>query len=126
MFEIIINEKVYSFNFGIGFVREINKRNTQTVNGIKKDVGLQFAIASVIDRDLLDVLDILLVANRCAGEKLTMKELEAYIDDESTDIDALCTKILDFFEHSNAVKPTLAKVRELIAAQAEKAKAEQK
>jgi hypothetical protein len=121
MFEITINDKVYSFNFGIGFVREINKRNTQTVNGIKKDVGLQFAIASVIDRDLLDVLDILLVANRTAGgEKLTMKELEAYIDDESTDIDALCDEILDFFEHTNAVKPTLAKVKELIAAQQEK------
>lgn len=121
MFEITINDKVYSFSFGIGFVREINKRNTQTVNGITKDVGLQFAIASVIDRDLLDIVDILLVANKAAGgERISSKTLDAYIDDESTDVDALCAEILDFFEHSNAVKPTLVKVKELIAAQQEK------
>lgn len=121
MLNLTIKDKVYSFNFGIGFVRKVNARNTQTINGIKKDVGLQFAIAAVIDRDLLDVVELLQIANETAeGEKVTKKLLDAYIDDESTDVDALCAEILDFFEHSNAVKPTLVKVKELIAAQQEK------
>lgn len=127
MLNLTIKDKVYSFNFGIGFVRKVNARNTQTINGIKKDVGLQFAIAAVIDRDLLDVVELLQIANETAeGEKVTKKLLDAYIDDESTDVDALCDEILDFFAHSNAVKPTLVKVQELIAAQKEKAESEQK
>lgn len=126
MLNLTINDKVYSFNFGIGFVRKINARNTQTVNGIKKDVGLQFAIAAVMDRELLEVIDILLVANESAdGEKVTKKQLDAYIDDESTDVNALCDEILDFFEHSNATKQTLANVQAMIEAQKAKAASEQ-
>lgn len=115
MFEITINENIYSFSFGIGFVREINKRTVQTVNGIRKEVGLQYAIAGIIDRDIIDIIDVLLAANKFAGgNRLTSKMLEVYMDDESTDIEALCEDILCFFGQSNATKTTLAKMQKLM------------
>lgn len=115
MFEITINDKVYSFNFGIGFVREINKRTVQTANGIRKEVGLQYAIAGIIDRDVIDIVDVLLAANKIAGgNRLTSKMLEVYMDDESTDIETLCEDILGFFDQSNATKATLAKMQKLM------------
>ena len=47
MFELTINGTVYQFNFGIGFVRDINKRiqkPVEGVTGVKEDVGLAFTV----------------------------------------------------------------------------------
>lgn len=35
MFELTINDTVYQFNFGMGFMREINKRVSAPVDGLK-------------------------------------------------------------------------------------------
>ena len=124
MLNLTIKDKVYSFNFGVGFVRKISPRETEVVNGRKVEVGVQYAIAAAIDRDVLALVDVLLIANEMTdGEKVTKKLLDFYFDEECTDLDALCDEILDFFEHTNATKKAYKNVQELLAAQ--KAKAEQ-
>lgn len=124
MLNLTIKDKVYSFNFGVGFVRKISPRETEVVNGRKVEVGVQYAIAAAIDRDVLALVDVLLIANEMTdGEKVTKKLLDFYFDEECTDLDALCDEILDFFEHTNATKKAFKNVQELLAAQ--KAKAEQ-
>ena len=67
MLELTINEQVYEFNFGMGFMREINKRVGTAVDGlpdIKKSIGLQYYIAGVMDGDVESLVDILDVANK--------------------------------------------------------------
>ena len=67
MLELTINEQVYEFNFGMGFMREINKRVGTPVDGlpdIKKNIGLQYYIAGVMDGDVESLVDILDVANK--------------------------------------------------------------
>ena len=124
MLNLTIKDKVYSFNFGVGFVRRISPRETEVVNGRKVEVGVQYAIAAAIDRDVLALVDVLQIANEMTdGEKVTKKLLDFYFDEECTDLDALCDEILDFFEHTNATKKAFKNVQELLAAQ--KAKAEQ-
>lgn len=124
MLNLTIKDKVYSFSFGVGFVRKISPRETEVVNGRKVEVGVQYAIAAAIDRDVLALVDVLLIANEMTdGEKVTKKLLDFYFDEECTDLDALCDEILDFFEHTNATKKAYKNVQELLAAQ--KAKAEQ-
>lgn len=124
MLNLTIKDKVYSFSFGVGFVRKISPRETEVVNGRKVEVGVQYAIAAAIDRDVLALIDVLLIANEMTdGEKVTKKLLDFYFDEECTDLDALCDEILDFFEHTNATKKAYKNVQELLAAQ--KAKAEQ-
>lgn len=124
MLNLTIKDKVYPFSFGVGFVRKISPRETEVVNGRKVEVGVQFAIAAAIDRDVLALVDVLLIANEMTdGEKVTKKLLDFYFDEECTDLDALCDEILDFFEHTNATKKAYKNVQELLAAQ--KAKAEQ-
>ena len=49
MFELTINDKVFSFNFGIGFVREINKTVQVEQYGVKEDAGLTMALTRVYD-----------------------------------------------------------------------------
>lgn len=126
MFELTINGTVYQFNFGMGFLREINKKIGVPVDGlpdVKKNVGLQYAVAGIIDGDLEALTDALDVANKGYSPRVTRALLDAYIDDPSTDIDRLFEDVLDFLKNANATKKTMKMLTEAI--EAEKAKANQ-
>ena len=66
MYEITINEKVYGFKFGIGFVRDINKKVVKEVEGTnaKQELGLQYAVAGLIDEDAVALVDVLDLAKK--------------------------------------------------------------
>ncbi len=125
MFELTINETVYQFKFGLGFVRDINKTKRKAIDGMpdeKQDVGLQFAVASLIDEDPIALVEILDIANKTEKPRVTRAALDAYIEDENTDIDALFKEVLDFLSKANATKKTALAVMEMV--EAERAKAE--
>lgn len=123
MLELTINSSVYQFRFGIGFVREINKRVVHNVEGTnaKQELGLQYAVASLIDEDVVALVDVLELANRGEKPRVTKDILDNYMDDESTDVSALCKEVLDFLSKSNASKKTTEAVMQMV--EAERAKA---
>lgn len=126
MFELTINGTVYQFNFGMGFLRETNKKIGVPVDGlpdVKKNVGLQYTVAGIIDGDLEALIDALDVANKGYSPRVTRALLDAYIDDPDTDIDKLFEDVLDFLKNANATKRTAKMLLEAI--EAEKAKANQ-
>ena len=116
MFELTIKGEVYSFQFGMGFLREINKKMSTPVDGVpdaKQNVGLRFALASVvIDKDIEALVDMLFAANKGQNPRVTPALLDGYIDDESTDIDALFEDVIGFLKSANATKLAAAKVDE--------------
>ena len=117
MMELTINGTVYEFNFGMGFLREINKRVQTPVDGLKgvdKNIGLQFTVASIIDGDVEALVDALDIANKGMNPRLTRQTLDAYIDDADTDIDGLFTMVIDFLSKANATKKTVASLQEAI------------
>jgi hypothetical protein len=117
MFEITINEVVYQFNFGMGFMREINKKVTTPIDGlkdVKKNIGLQYLVASIIDGDLEALVEVLDCANKGQNPRVTRQLLDAYIDDESTDIDALFDQVLDFLKKTNATAKTVGDLLRVI------------
>ena len=123
MFELTISGVVYSFNFGMGFMREINKKISRPVDGmpdVKKNVGLQYAVAGIIDNDVETLVDVLDLANKGNSPRVTKALLDACIDDSETDIDALFKEVLGFLKSANATK----KITNLLleAVEAEKAK----
>ena len=123
MLELTINEKVYPFKFGLGFVREINKTMSKPIEGVtngKQDVGLQFAVAAILDEDPVGLVDVLDIANKTEMPRVTKKQLDAYIEDESTDLEALFAEVLDNLKSANATK----KVTAAVLAMVEEAKAE--
>ena len=119
MFELNINGTVYSFKFGIGFVREINKRVLKPVEDTnkKQELGLQYAVAGLIDEDHIELIDILDIANKTEKPRIYRGALDAYMEDESTDIGALCAEVLGFFKENNATKKTANAVVEMVEAQ---------
>ena len=123
MFELTINDKVYQFNFGMGFLRDINKTLTTDIDGVKnakKNIGLQFKLALLMDGDLETLVEVLDIANKGCEPRVKRTELDSYIDDSDTDIDGLIAEVLDFLRQNNATKKTMATLDEAI--EREKAK----
>ena len=122
MFELTINGKVYPFNFGMGFMREINRKVGVPVDGlpdVKKNIGLRYHVAGIIDGDLESLVEVLIAANKNLNPRVQAADLDAYIDDANTDIDALFAEVLDFLSNANATKKTVAEIRENIKKQME-------
>lgn len=117
MFELTIDNQVYQFRFGMGFLREMNKCVSVPVEGAKgvnRNVGLRYAIASLIDGDLEALEDVLDIANKAQTPRLTRAALEAYMEDEGTDIDQLFEDVLDFLKKANCTRKTAVAVLEAV------------
>ncbi len=123
MFELTINGVVYQFNFGMGFMRAINKKVGTPVDGlpdVKRNIGLRYYISGVMDGDLEDMEEILLAANASQNPRITREALDAYIDDANTDIDKLFKDVLDFLRNANATKKTVESILEAVEKQKNK------
>lgn len=120
MFELTINDVVYQFNFGMGFLREINKTVSAPVDGspdIKRNIGLRYKVLCVLDGDMEALVDILNAANQNQTPRAARSVLDSYIDNADTDVDALREQVLDFLKRANATKKTVESVLEAVEAQ---------
>lgn len=104
-FELTINDKVYEFKAGIGFLRDANKRVQQKIEGSDrvKDTGLQFLVAGLIDGEVEDLIDALDLMNKGFEPRLTKKQIKEYIE-EVEDIDKLFDDVLGFLKNANVSK----------------------
>lgn len=121
MFELAINGIVYQFKFGIGFVREINKKGAKVpvkdAPGVTEDMGLILLVTKILDGDVIALIDALEVANKGFDPRITRKILENHIDNEDTDIDELFETVKDFLEKTNATRNTMKKMMEALEAE---------
>lgn len=125
MFELTIDGVVYQFKFGLGFAREISKtRKVKGENGEAQDMGLQFAVASLIDEDPVALVDILDLANKTENPRVTRAMLDRYIEDENTNITQIFAELLDFFERNNSTKKATENMKKFVEEQRKKAEAE--
>ena len=89
MFELTINDNVYQFNFGMGFLRKIDPIVTKPLDdGIKgkvQNLGLRYAVGALIDNDPEMLVDVLLLANEGNTPRLQKKEIESHIENENTE-----------------------------------------
>lgn len=123
MFEITVAGKVYPFHFGMGFMREINKKVGTTIDGlpdVKKNMGLQYYVAGILDGDIEALVEVLDTANKGQKPRITRDLLDSYIDDPETDIEKLFDDVLDFLSNANATK----KITQMLKAEVEKRNAE--
>lgn len=123
MLEITINGKVYQFNFGMGFLREVNKLVSVPVDGlpeVKRNIGLRYLVLCMMDGDPEALVDILDAANKGQNPRITRNALDTHLDNPETDVDALSAEVLDFLKSANVTKKTVNTLLEEI----EKRKAE--
>jgi hypothetical protein len=128
MFELTINEKVYQFRFGMGFIREINKTMSAPIDGVpgeKQNVGLRYKIGCLHDNDVEALVEVLNAANKTENPRVTVKELDSYIENPDTDIEKLFEDVLDFLRQSNATKKVATDLQKMVDEQ-KKQQAQQK
>ena len=113
MYELQINQSTYEFNFGMGFMRALNK----TLSVPVEDIGMRYKIAEVIDGDIEALEDVLLIANKGFSPRLEKKELDKFIEDETTDLDELFKSVLGFLESANVTKKTTQEIQDAIKEQ---------
>ena len=120
MFELTIKGNTYQFNFGMGFLREINKKMKAPVDGVpnaEKSVGCRMLIIDVFDGEPEALVEILEAANKGQDPRVSRDTLDAYIDDPDTDIDELFEKVTGFLEQSNATRKLVQSIKKAAAAQ---------
>lgn len=110
MMELTINGAVYQFNAGIGFMRDANKMQKQYQNGIEKEVGLSALAGGLVDGDVEDLITTLDLMNKGQEPRATRQLIESYIENSSTDIDALFEKVIDFLSTANVSKKIMTKM----------------
>lgn len=123
--ELVINEQTYQFKFNMGFMREINKRIVAPVpdlKGVTKEMGLQYKVAGLIDGDVEDLIEVLYIANKSCDPRVTIEQLDAYIDEECDDIDALFAEVLDFLRSANATRKAVLTIEKRAAEMMEQQK----
>ena len=117
MMELTIGGIVHQFNFGMGFMREINNSMKMPIDGLPgamQNMGLQYKVGRLHDNDVEALVEILNAANIGMNPRVTVPMLDAHIDAPETDIDALFSTVLDFLSKSNATKKVAAAVKEMV------------
>lgn len=107
MNELTIGGEVYAFNFGIGFMRALDKTLTveeDHLKGVYRKVGLSYTIANLINYDIEALMTILDLANKGQKPRLTPEALAKHIEDPDTDIEALIDEVVDFLSTANVTK----------------------
>ena len=108
--ELIINENVYNFRFGIGFVRYLDGKASVKQDGVTFGVGLETLLPNLLSKNTVTLVDCLIAANRTEKITVTQDILDKYIDDDSTDIDQVFEDVIEELKKSNASKLKTAKI----------------
>ena len=67
MYELEMNGQMIPFNFGMGFLREINKTvkaPVEGVSGVTQNIGLRYTVSRLIDKDAEALAEVLGIANK--------------------------------------------------------------
>ena len=118
--EIETNGEIYQLVAGFGFLHEVNKKVTVDVPnmGKKKEVGLKFMVASIIDGDIDALADCIFYMNVGQTPRLKKADVEKYLEDVD-DIDKVFEDVINFLSHANVCRK---EVMQLMSTQEEEKK----
>ncbi|WP_314737070.1 tail assembly chaperone [Limosilactobacillus urinaemulieris] len=111
--QIKIGKKDINLNFGVRFVRELDKLKGMEVEvqGIKQKfgMGLTVVLPSLRQFDPATLSDVLYCASWDNKSRPTQKAIDDFIDNDA-DLDKLFDEVLDELQKANAVKGTIARM----------------
>ena len=126
MFELVINDQLHQFNFGFGFLKEINKKAVQhidNIEGASQNMGLRVAVSGLLDSDVETLVDVLFTASQGFNPRPTPGAIGAYIEKDSTDINKLFEDVLGFLRTSNCTMKIVVEIEQAVESEKAKQKA---
>lgn len=125
IFELMIKDQVFEFEFGMRFLRDLdNTIVKKDGNGVAIKYGYLYSFAGLLDHDLESLIEVLKIANKGHNPRITDALLYDFIDDESTDLNEVFDKVMDFLKSQNATKGKTEQVVKTLTALAEQNGAE--
>lgn len=125
--ELEIKGKIYSFKFGVGFLKEINSRYKEFVQvGVQLPIGFKYMVARMLDEDVEAIEDILITANKTEKDRVPKRDLEEYLESEDTDLHELSLNIRDFLLKANVCKKSMTEILETLEKEEKKEETDQK
>ena len=118
MYDIEVDGTSYPLKFGMAFLRSMDNRVLAPIEGSAgqtKGIGFRQAVVDLIDSRPDTLVEVIYTANKTEKPKMNKHDLEAYLEDDDTDIDALFEQVLDFLEGSNVTRRATTEVRTLVA-----------
>lgn len=85
MMELTINDKDYQFVYGYGFLKELNKRNKITAQGITINAGIEAVATNLASGDIETLIDVLRIANSTENPRVSEKALAEYVEENGAD-----------------------------------------
>lgn len=106
--QIKVNGKDVNLNFGVRFIRELDQRAglTLTVQGIKQNFGMALTkvIPALQSYDVAVLAELLYCAAWDNQKRPSLNDIDAFLDDNSTDIDKLFEDVQRELKSSNAAR----------------------
>lgn len=116
MYEYEIGGKIYPVSFGMRFLREADKTyllEVPDLPGYKQPRGFSLLVSRLLSDDPTALEEIILLANKTENPRLNQGILDDWLDNEA-DFEAEKERVVDFFEKSSVLKPTLHQVKQEI------------
>lgn len=126
MRELEIGGQIIQLNFGMGFLREIDKKQAVTEDGITVNIGLKLAVGKLCDGNVDTLVDVIYLANTGCDPRITRDGIDRLVESNSTDIDKVFEDVLGFLKTANATKKSTLKAIENVEKQNELAEAKLK
>lgn len=114
---ITINGTDHEVNFGIGFLRELDKKYfTQNKTGVKFGMGAEVKIPMLLAKDVVTLSEILYTGTYADKKRPTQDKIDEYID-QAEDIEALFDEVISELKKHNATKLRMKEFQELLEKQ---------
>lgn len=114
LLHLTIDGTEYTFKASFGFMRELNgtaKIPVQGMPGKTESIGMSYHFALLLAYNIETLEEILIMMNKQQKPTLKRSDLEAYIENESTDIEGLFKTVVDFLEKSNVCKMAMKQTK---------------
>lgn len=106
-----INNREVNLYFGIRFVRELDKVAGMSANGVSMGMGLSKTLPALSEGDPVALENVLYAAAYDTEPRITIKDIDAFLDNPKTDIYKLNNQVLSAVTESNVIKPTAKKLK---------------
>ncbi len=107
-----INGQDYPVRFGIGFVRELDKKYfVESKSGVKFGYGLETEVPMLLTNDVITLAEVLYLSTCTEEKRPTQAEVDEYIDGVD-DIEALFAETLGELKKHNATRLVVARITE--------------
>lgn len=99
-----VGSKNYDLNFGIGFVRNLDKYYGVSVQGMSFGMGLTKSLSGLRVYDPACLSEVLYIATWADATRPTQEAIDRVLEDDNTDIEKLFDGVMKELATANATK----------------------